>query len=319
MHLTSLYKSYDRALCLISKIFNMKNQFYVTLPSNTEKNSSASNFSIRMPHRIRLEGDWEVGLAEFIYPNSWYNVSKGENYVHVQFDARTLDIFTDYPQASSNTVDGVNVNPFPKEYKLSKAIETVYDHATVKPSYYKTVQDLVYAMNTALKDRGQHYPEYTEPDFLYFDVDTLSSQVVLTVNPSIVKEVRLSKDLATALGFESEQIYFKRPSDISVLKRFAKYKDGLEKHFQSMYIYCSVIEDQIVGNMVAPLLRIVDVQGDFKQIINRTFDSPHYVPVLQKDINRIEMNIKDDLNRFISFEFGKVVIKLHFKRCSLII
>ena len=42
-------------------------QFYVTLPSNTEKDDTASNFRVKLPNHIKLEGEWEVGLAEIIY------------------------------------------------------------------------------------------------------------------------------------------------------------------------------------------------------------------------------------------------------------
>ena len=50
-----------------------RSQFYLTLPSNTEAGCTASNFHVRLPNRIKLEGDWEVGLAKIIYPFSWYN------------------------------------------------------------------------------------------------------------------------------------------------------------------------------------------------------------------------------------------------------
>ena len=57
------------------------NHFYVTLPSDSSikyyPNNTVAHFTTKLPHRIRLDGDYEVGLAEFIYPHSWFNFSKG--------------------------------------------------------------------------------------------------------------------------------------------------------------------------------------------------------------------------------------------------
>ena len=81
-----------------------------------------------------------------------------------------------------------------------------------------------------------------------------------------------------------------------------------------MYVYANILEPQIVGNVSAPLLRIVNVEGKYPNIIDKVFDFPHYIPVLVKDISDIEINIKDDLNEYIPFLSGKVIIKLHFRR-----
>lgn len=56
----------------------MNNHFYVTLPSDSSAayypNNTVARFVTRLPERIRLEGDYEMGLAEIIYPHTWYNV-----------------------------------------------------------------------------------------------------------------------------------------------------------------------------------------------------------------------------------------------------
>jgi hypothetical protein len=40
-------------------------------PDNT-----VAKYTIKLANRIELDGDWEVGLAEIIYPNSWYNMKE---------------------------------------------------------------------------------------------------------------------------------------------------------------------------------------------------------------------------------------------------
>ena len=44
----------------------------------------------------------------------------------------------------------------------------------------------------------------------------------------------------------------------------------------------------------------MNVEGKYPSIIDKTFDFPHYIPILVKDISDIEINIKDDMNEFIS-------------------
>ncbi|GBN72874.1 hypothetical protein AVEN_272301-1 [Araneus ventricosus] len=57
--------------------------FYMTLPSDSSlhyfPNNKISSFVIQLPSPILLEGRWEVGLAEIIYPHTWYNVNEKNN------------------------------------------------------------------------------------------------------------------------------------------------------------------------------------------------------------------------------------------------
>jgi hypothetical protein len=52
--------------------------FYITLPSDSSANyypdNTIARFVTKLPERIRFEGEYEMGLAEIIYPHTWYNV-----------------------------------------------------------------------------------------------------------------------------------------------------------------------------------------------------------------------------------------------------
>ena len=54
--------------------------FYVTLPSNVQSHSKEENlcnsYKTTLAQRIELEGDWEVGLSEISYTNSWFNITR---------------------------------------------------------------------------------------------------------------------------------------------------------------------------------------------------------------------------------------------------
>lgn len=52
--------------------------FYVTLPSNSSMSyypqNTLTHYHTKLPHALDLKGEWEVGLAELLYPHTWYNV-----------------------------------------------------------------------------------------------------------------------------------------------------------------------------------------------------------------------------------------------------
>ena len=84
--------------------------------------------------------------------------------------------------------------------------------------------------------------------------------------------------------------------------------------FNSLYVYCDAAEAIPVGDIKAPLLRVVDAAGNFGDTIHRLYMSPQYVPVSKKGFNTVEIDIRDDTGRPVPFEFGKVITTLHFRR-----
>ena len=67
----------------------MSHQFYITLPSDSSMkyypDNTVAKFVTKLPEPIKLEGEYEVGLAEIIYPRTWYNINnvKGDFWVAI--------------------------------------------------------------------------------------------------------------------------------------------------------------------------------------------------------------------------------------------
>ena len=57
------------------------NQFYITLPSDSSAiffpDNTVAHFTTKLAQRIHLNGEYEVALTEFIYPNNWQNFPHG--------------------------------------------------------------------------------------------------------------------------------------------------------------------------------------------------------------------------------------------------
>ena len=83
-----------------------------------------------------------------------------------------------------------------------------------------------------------------------------------------------------------------------------------------MYVYCNIINYQIVGNTYAPLLRTITINENseyYGKYIDQVYTRPHYVPLSVYNIDFIEIDIRDDMGDKIQFEAGKILVKLHFR------
>ena len=45
--------------------------------------NKTSSYVTKLPKRLQLDGEWEVGLAEIKYPHTWYNIREGRNYIEI--------------------------------------------------------------------------------------------------------------------------------------------------------------------------------------------------------------------------------------------
>ena len=65
----------------------MESEFYAMLPSNSSlqyfPDNKRSNFVTKLSRTLQLDGEWEVGLTEIVYPHTWYNIRGGKNSVEI--------------------------------------------------------------------------------------------------------------------------------------------------------------------------------------------------------------------------------------------
>jgi len=59
-----------------------------------------------------------------------------------------------------------------------------------------------------------------------------------------------------------------------------------------MYIYCDVLQHVVVGNVMAPLVRIVDAKTASTSVKHQILNPPLYVPLLKKNFDTIEIMVK---------------------------
>ena len=81
-----------------------------------------------------------------------------------------------------------------------------------------------------------------------------------------------------------------------------------------IYVYCDIASYTLIGNAKMPLLRVCSISGKYGEMVRTIFTHPHYVPVVRREIETIEININNELGRPMPFVFGKSVVTLHFRR-----
>ncbi len=165
---------------------------------------------------------------------------------------------------------------------------------------YESVHKLLVMIDEIIEETGQTL-------FMHDGrVNILKSSVPLLVSPKLMY----------MLGFDNVNLQIGAINRISKDKKVyavAAHPPDMSAGLTSLYVYCDIVAPQITGNVESQLLRVVGVDGTFGQFISKEYASPHYLPLLQRSFNRIEVNIRDDSGNFIPFEFGKVILKLHFR------
>ena len=304
--------------------------FYIHLPSNnihTSRENKTSHFFTELPTELDFTGHWEVGLAEVDIPISWYNLP------HHPVQDRTLAII----QEEVKLKEGVTaVNSF-NDVFTQKDTFKVY----VIPYGNFEIKGLVEAINNCFKQRDQ------TKDAIY---DNFKRNSHITIHPQNLKpalhvgvgdSILLSKCLSEILRFDccdgiiraEGAIEFKGPllnqKNIVTYQQLLASQSSGDFHTNSfyssgvpyfssdssnIYIYCNIVDFEVVGNIYTRLLRTVKTIGKFGAEIQHIYINPHYKKVSQTKVKDIEIMICDDQGELVKFEYGKVLLVLHFRK-----
>lgn len=149
----------------------MGSQFYVTLPSNSSLSYFPDNktcrYTTKLHSALSLNEDYEVGLAEIQFQNTWYNVGEDNNWL----------VF--YTYGETEVLD----TAVPLSYRVS-----------IPTGYYFTGEELCDTINSVLPDHIN--------DKIGFYYKKRSRRCYVVIRERV--EVVISCHLAMILGFERE-------------------------------------------------------------------------------------------------------------------
>ncbi|KAL3085619.1 hypothetical protein niasHT_037360 [Heterodera trifolii] len=149
--------------------------------------------------------------------------------------------------------------------------------------------------------------ESTAAEFVFND---LAQRFVLITGAGVL-HADVSKHLAYVLGFDNTRLFHGEQ---------ARYMPDLSGGVKQLYVYApKLIEECIIGDRMAPLLRVVNVSAapasgggtDVPEVIytNEIFHS-----LQNKRISEIRVEIQNAFGRYVKFNWGTCIVTLHFRR-----
>ena len=82
--------------------------------------------------------------------------------------------------------------------------------------------------------------------------------------------------------------------------------------YQNCYIYTDIVQNQLMGDVKAPFLRVVPVKDENMTYIH--YDRPHFLHISRNNISVVEVNIRNGRGNPLSFQSGTSIITLLFRR-----
>ncbi|GFO00936.1 lrr and pyd domains-containing protein 3-like protein [Plakobranchus ocellatus] len=254
--------------------------FYITLPSNSSlrfyPNNTVSHYFTKLVKDIHLDSrDWEVGLVEVQAPITWHNVRDDECWLFIsEYDRIQRKQINHRAILSAGLYKDIQTAVEKLNIELSRIIRQLKSKSTEVPITFKYNEDSMRAS-----------PEVNDPTIL----------------------CRLSPKLCEFLEIEDRE--YQGPAVTSS-------RQPLTNAFGqcTVYIYTDLIEPRHVGDTLAPLLRVIPLDGKQGTAQHRFFDRPHYFPLIKHTFDTIEILITDSQGLKIPFESGKSLVTLHFRR-----
>lgn len=141
-----------------------------------------------------------------------------------------------------------------------------------------------------------------------FRFDPDKNRFSLYIDNGFVKQVELSDQLAYILGFDQQIIH---------KSTLAKFMPDMRGGVSAFHVYApGLIEPMMIGDVSAPVLRIVTIRGQQDEIVEEQFLSVQYHKLLTKEIAEIFVEIRADSGTLMPFQYGTCCLTLHFKKTA---
>jgi hypothetical protein len=122
--------------------------------------------------------------------------------------------------------------------------------------------------------------------------------------------IKLPASISNILGFRE----FSRLSIFD--KTTNQFSPDLYPCTSALFIYCNAIEYSVVGNTMAPLLKILSypiMKSQPNEMIAFEIDNKEYKRLNSKVLTTLQVSIRDDCGRLLSIFNRRVIATLHFK------
>ena len=141
-----------------------------------------------------------------------------------------------------------------------------------------------------------------------FQFDSMRNRFAISIDNKFVSRVEISEQLAYVFGFD-QQVLAKTSE--------ARFMPDMSGGVSSLHVYApGLVEPMMVGDVTAPLLRIVTIRGAQDEIVEEQFLAIQYHRLLVKEVSEIQIDIRTSNGVLMPFQYGTCTLTLHFKKAS---
>ena len=178
----------------------------------------------------------------------------------------------------------------------------------IPSGYYHTAERLISALNLALPSSVQPHLKFLVNDVGKCKITSADrSKFYVAFDDTI-------GGLGDMLGFGPDQKNKPIPRTNGLINfEMSEYPIDINTGLTSLYVYCDLIQHQVVGDRVATLLRAINV-GDEDTVVYNYSAEPHYKPLVNNQISSVTIKIGSDIEDEITFGLGKTLAVLHLRQ-----
>jgi hypothetical protein len=141
-----------------------------------------------------------------------------------------------------------------------------------------------------------------------FDVDR--QRFRLRLEKDNVQCMELSAQLAYMLGFADTRL----DSAMNV----ARYMPDMRGGVSSFFVYApDLIEPVFIGDVAAPVLRMVNIRGQADEIVEECYPIIQYHRLIKREFQEMFFEIRAANTKLMPFQYGTCTLTLHFKKNTL--
>ncbi|KAL3092068.1 hypothetical protein niasHS_004231 [Heterodera schachtii] len=130
-----------------------------------------------------------------------------------------------------------------------------------------------------------------------FNYNVNRNRFVLNTDPRYVKKVEVSPQLAYILGFNN--------TEFMQAENEARFMPDMSGGVSSFHVYTpDLIEPMMIGDVTAPVLRIVTIRGNPDQVIEEQFFAIQYHKILLKEVSEILIEVRTNSGSLMPFQYG---------------
>ena len=181
-------------------------------------------------------------------------------------------------------------------------------------------------VNKEIKQIKQKFIPMSESKVLFkgrLKYNPISRKITLVLNNYFEAMVFYGNDFRNMLGLEKANdlgdltIKFKEDELRSMKEYYYEFPKSCSFNYKGahMYVYSSLVKDSMVGNVFAPIIRVVGLEDKPKnETIHREFMVPHYLPLRSSSLNEVVPELTDGMDNPMKFNQGNSVAVFHFRK-----